>query len=128
MAEAQRTSTDIILRVNEDEALALYTILGVVGGDPNLSRRRHIDAIRSALTQADDMIFRDNAIRSPDLSGGSIRFEDEPQPYDAHPHHAGMAGWYVARVSGDLRPMARNLSYTQAKVIVSALNADECKS
>jgi hypothetical protein len=41
--------TVIVLELTQDEAAALATVTGRVGGDPKKSQRKHFDAIRAAL-------------------------------------------------------------------------------
>ena len=42
---------EIVLTLNADEAETLLAITAKVGGDPRLSRRKHIDALATLLTR-----------------------------------------------------------------------------
>ena len=70
MAKATRTS-QVTLTMSEDEAQTLRDIFGMVGGDPDNSRRRNSDSMHEALLSA-------GIRRRPyhDMSGG-ITFSEE---------------------------------------------------
>lgn len=50
LKEAVPVRVGVILELTPDEAETLKRIGMLVGGEPNRSRRKHIDAINSALT------------------------------------------------------------------------------
>lgn len=58
MADAIRNnspllSSDVILCMSEEEASTLHTIFQFIGGNPDKSRRKHVDDMRKALRDID---------------------------------------------------------------------------
>lgn len=51
--EVQEEVTTYTLVLTEEEAKALYRVTDFIGGVPSTSPRRHTDAIRAALREAD---------------------------------------------------------------------------
>ncbi len=80
MAEAHKRYWDVgtTLHLSEDEAKALFDVVGRVGGSSDNSRRRYIDAIWRAFPKMDGETFNSMAFGPSDIEG-QIYFKDKPQ-------------------------------------------------
>ena len=65
------------LRLSEDEAQTLFTILQFIGGDPATTRRGHADAIRTALKSV-GIVRRDDHADDIDRGASGIGIHFKP--------------------------------------------------